>query len=1515
MKNEETIVRGYRVNEANEANEAHRAHRAYGAWAFGLRLVSLMVLMSLMGLSAHAQIKIGGNVYGGGNHAEVKGSTRVTVLKGDIGAVMEGERPVKDPAGKVFGGARMANVGGNSFVHIDGEHASGYILINQVFGGNDIAGHIGTTDSIPAALTAVKRNSADATDSTKNAVDNTFNSFVRISTKTKDPNVSTSYYTPDEITAASTNPEAAAYGKKTTDIKPADDAKKVYIGQLFAGGNGDFTYTDEAGNPLKEDDDYIVKQGDNVIARSATPFVLPEQEKTYLEIKGGSIVYGYGGGNNATVKEQNIIHIDNPSAVVNHILVDAAGNEDANGTDLLTTERFKEMGINTTFSFPSSGAYQVGRFFGGNNKAEMSIRPTWNLLAGKVRNLYSGGNRGSMTSPDGLLLEIMPYSSLIVDNLYGGCRMADVKPTVNGEYVPCSNLPGYYFPSELSARVLVKGGHVNNVYGGNDVTGIVYGGNAVGIYATVYGDVYGGGNGAYPYTTLESLQEDDTYGDFYFSSEGYNSSTEALNAFRPNAEQVSVRLAGTETSQTVIKGSVFVGGNCASLATKKSQPLVELKIGSYVLADKVFLGNNGEKMVDPHLLELYKAQSDINLTDESVFASYMEGVAMPLKPNIVFDNKSNGDATNYIDNTSMIGSFYGGGNRGSMAVSGKTTLRFDRKLIIFNKLVGGCNNANVEAGANNAAYEGGLLGSTDERDSYTEGGKIKDRIELNLDNVVIRPKRWNDTFTKIITGTLTAGKEYYETDLHETKFIADGTETASVTNPYYELTTIGTELEWNTVKWDTGENDFISTGTTTTGNPGDPGYCADIDRRLIEGSVYGGCYNSGHVNGNVVININQDLIERDTIFAQITTDPYVISGDRRTGVLKEAQGDDVMASALAVYGGGFGADTEIWGSTTINHNNGYAFQMFGGGEQGVVGKKTNEGEYVYNAAYSTTVNLKGMNPGYSENESGLPIPESEYIYGGGNEGDVLGDSYVYLGNGRVYDAFGGASNADIYGGTEVHIGYNGGFPWIRDNVYGGNDFGGIIRGSGNHYMVTTREVFDNELKRSSTYVKYIQGRVDSIFGGNYGYYDYADPVFKDYTYSRGEEAIPTGYAPGAPRLDGEENPVFSFPHLSDNSFVHFVPEDHSSNYVGYIFGGSAGFPGHERLCNSMQKDTYVLLDDTKTKDVNRFANVDVYGGGAFAGVGTSFTTLGAGRTAIDLYAGSFHNIYGGCNQEGLVGYTRVNVPTESTAKVNALFGGGKGYDPALFKVEATRSLAERFCDHYVTYIDYKGKNAIVNDAIYGGNENCRIACDTYINIEVPVMQSNGYQANIYGAGYGRKTVSGRTNVFMNNGSNAYKVFGGGRDGNAFNFASLTQWLTDQYRTAAGDPAAEVQDKVDDYGKTLNRFAAYLASNPINLPSTIGTYVNAEGAYDGTYTNDILPTQEKPMPDYHQTNVHIMNGGNVSGYAYGGGYGSNAVVAGTTYIELKGGNVDKDIYGGGEGGPVYDEFWRLRGSCR
>jgi len=1451
--------------------------------------------------SASAQIRIGGNVYGGGNRGNVGGTTTVNVRSGNLN--------------KVFGGARMANVGGNAYVNVDGAHASGYMVINYLFGGNDIAGTIGTaaavSESMPAELTG-----------NKDGVDDTWNTYVHISAKT-DPAHPTTYFTSEDISSA--NEWEPAYGMTTDDVKTsavvASDNQKIYIGQAFAGGNGDYYYeaTTSAG---KTTHNIYLKEGDATpIATKVTDegepgFVLPELAKTYMDVQGGSIVYAYGGGNNATVSEKAVIHVDNPTEVVSHMLVDSETGLEADAsvytayeaseaagtpvvptgyTNLLSPDRFRyDMGINTGFSFPSSDEFQIGRFFGGNNKAEMAIRPTWNLQSGKIRNLYSGGNRGMMTSPEGLLLEVRRNSTIIVDNLYGGCRMADVKPTVDGVYTPVTTLPGYYFPNELSARVLVRGGDINNVYGGNDITGVVYGGNAVGISKSIRGDVYGGGNGAYPYTDNIDFKDDDIYGDLYYESDG---TPESLNDFRPNAEQVSIHLKGIDAAHpTIIGGSVYCGGNCASLKTVKNNPLVELKIGSYAIADRVFLGNNGEKMVDPGILETYATHSfsTLSLNDASVFAGYMKGAAMNHEPSVVFDSRTNGDLDDYVDYTSKIGSFYCGGNVGSMIIPGKITIGFDRGLVIFEKLVGGCNNANVEVGPHNAAYEGGILGSDEEQMlGYTDGsGHIKDRLELNLDNVVIQPQRWNDVFAlvessdaDITANKLKEGEEYYTTNLRTSRFIADGTEDVTE-DTYYRMTSKGTELEWNTTKWDDSEDDFVATDIETA---------ADDDvRRLYGGNVYGGCYNSGHVNGNVTININQDLHQRDVLFAETDgEDEYTIAGERRTGVLLESQGDDVMAVAMTVFGGGYGENTEIWGSTNVNLNNGYVFQVFGGGEEGVVGKKNLEGDYEYDAAYSTTVHLKGPNAGYSPKESLGALAETEYIYGGGNEGDVCGDSYVYLGNGRIYDAFGGASNADVFGATEVYIGYNGGFPWVRDNVYGGNDFGGTVRSTRNHTVAAyPRTAFDDEMLISSTYVKYIQGRVDSIFGGSYGNYDYTDRIFKDYT-----------DASGRPLVDGSGDPIFNFPHLDHNSFVHFTPADNSNNYVGYIFGGSEGYPGNEDLNNSMQENSYVLIDDTQTKDVDRFANVDIYGGGAFAGLGTE-ASPGGGRSAIDLYAGSFHNLYGGSNQEGLIGYTRVNVPATSNAKVNAIFGGGKGYDTSLFSTHP--ELQARFCDNYATCVDFKSPNVIVEDAIYGGNQNCRIAFDTYVNIEAPVLQSSGYQATIYGAGYGAKTVSGRTNVFMNNGSNAYKVFGGGRDGNAFNFASLRQWLGNQYY-AGGTPVDQLEAKVVAYGDILRTFGTYIATHPLNLPDNIGTYPNLEGAYDGTYTNDLLPSLMKPMPDYHQTNVHIMDGGNVSGYAYGGGFGADAVVAGTTYLELKGGNVDRDIYGGGQGGPVYDEF--------
>ena len=739
-----------------------------------------MLLLSTM--TAQAQITIKGNVYGGGNAGKLGGKTEVLVYGGDIH--------------QVYGGARQADVEGSTFVHIDGEHASNYIVIDKLFGGNDIAGNIGTSDEVPSELTAV----GDAEG--LNNIDNTWNTFVRTSTKT--------------VTTGEGD------NAVTTE---ADDAKKIYIGQLFGGGNGDYDYTSEA-SPYKGK-------------------TKPEIGKSYLELCGASIVYAYGGGNNATATEDVVIHVDNPSKVVSSITDATNPNADDDG-ELLTTERFRTlMGINTGLSYPSSSAFQIGRMFGGNNKADMAIRPTWNLKAGKIRNLYSGGNQGRMTSPEGLLLEIRADATIKIDNVYGGCRMADVRPLDNnGDDVLSSEIqlhdvdeegnPKYKFPTGLSARVIVRGGDINNVYGGNDITGRIYGGNAVGVYASVKGDVYGGGNGSYPYTDNPDLIGHDVYGDLYYTIPDGMTSAEALNDFRPNAEQVSIRLTGSESKPTVIGGAVYCGGNSATLKTVKAKPLLELKIGSYVIADNVFLGNNGANMIKTDegvglsegVLRTMKRTditddaskfNSMDLTDANTFATYMNGVAMDLMPRVTFDAIANGDHADYIDYSTMFGSIYCGGNVGSMTGNGKTAIEFTQKVIVFEKVVGGCNNAFVTPVTGfNAIYEGGLTGSPDENG---------DKLQLNFEGLKIQPKRWNEGHTELIWNTVNASGDPVDPK----------TEGATPESP-----------------------------VTSTDE--------DLERRFDGGNIYGGCYNSGFVNGNVIININSSIVDREILFDTVEED-------------------------------------------------------------------------------------------------------------------------------------------------------------------------------------------------------------------------------------------------------------------------------------------------------------------------------------------------------------------------------------------------------------------------------------------------------------------------------------------------------------------------------------------------------------------------------------------------------------------------------------------------------------------
>ena len=1417
-------------------------------------LIGFMGLMGLMGpMETMAQtpppIIIGGNVYGGGNHGDVKGSTKVDVQKGDIDGV--------------FGGARQANVKGHTFVNIDGEHAIGNILIRNVYGGNDISGHIGTPDSVdqdmPKELTEVLGNGeTKETHPEKNAIDNSWNTYVRVSRSKK---------------------EVAG---NIVENWP------IIIGSLFSGGNGDFTYLDENGDSLRDDKgNYIVKEGDIVVGSSKTPMNTPDINKAYLEMLGGDIAHVYGGGNNATVNENTTLCIANESSDL-ETLVDQYVEETDSTREQVYGYFLSKVKLNTFQSETTALTYNAARIFGGNNKATMAIRPTWNLRAGKVRDLYSGGNQGDMTSPEGLLLEIPSYSDITVTNVYGGCRMANVMPTINGKYTPCSNLPGYNFPDELSARVLISGGNITNVYGGNDITGNVYGGNAIGIYKSIAGDVYGGGNGAYAYTDNSALKDDDICSDFYYSTEGFTNSIDALNAHRPNAEQVSIRLKGSAADNpTIIKGRVFLGGNSASLDTKKKNPMVVLKMGDYVICENIFLGNNGEKMTDPKILELYAKQvnsrgetvdsdgsdySSLSLNSESEFANYMEGVTMKLLPNIMFDNIDNGDPDTYTPGSSYVGSFFCGGNVGSMAVPGLETFSVSQELNIYNKFVGGCNNANIAAGTYNAAYEGGLLGSQDERTSYTDNeGNIKDRLQLNLDNLTIVPLRWKED---------------------------------------------GTQLVWNTNKWDSVKKDFAPVDR----NPGDK------DIRLLNGNIYGGCYSSGHVNGNVVININEDVIKKEHLFGS------GIYGRPSSGVDSVAQRNDVMAIALTVFGAGYGKDTEIWGSSTVNLNNGYAMQIFGGGEQGVVGKKTavydSEGRiidhvYEYNPAYSTYVNLNGAVPVYSNTDMVENLAEADYLYGAGNMGDVCGNSYVNLGNGRIYDAFGGASDADILGHTEVYVGrqpkgdgnYKDGFPWVKDVVYGGNDFGGTIHGAyEDGYDFTKRiENYDSkktklhgyaegripDVLKSAAYVEYLMGRVDTIFGGGYGSYDYADEMYED------EE----GNAPTLP--------------YQESAFVNIRPKANAQNHIIGVFGAGTGYPLN-RKGDKSQDRSYVLID-IPDDDVS-FKKMSAFGAGSYNGLGMNYsyaqsTAPGFNQdkasAIVDLLRGQMNNVYGGGYNEGVTRRTVVNVPKGSTIKVNNIYGGSYG------------SQILPPCDVYDTYVNYASGDASVSGAIYGGNNFQRRSLYTHVNISAPVWQvkEKGYTGTIYGAGRGFNTWSEYTEVNMLDGAEAYNVYGGGEQGHVLNSESVERYMRHYASNVSPHISAEDPDWADNYtGETEAEKWQKAWTNAWAIGEEGDGYYWPTEDFDNYMTNaptnldriaaraelDDKTTAQLDGMKKHNTNVIIHQGATVGGYAYGGGLGSGDMptsgdVYGSTYIAVLGGTVKKDVYAGGRAGGLDNLF--------
>ena len=1190
------------------------------------------------------------NVYGGGNQAELGGNTLVTLQGGDL-------------QGDVFGGARMADIQGYSEVNVDGANIKNDLVVNYVYGGNDISGMIHgeqTVNSIAASA------------------------YVHSSV---------------EKTAAT-----------------GETQMHIFIGQLYAGGNGDYPYAD--GSLTMVD---VPKKGDTPATTATfTGLSKPELPTAYLNIQGGTFGYAFGGGNSATITGQTNISLNNTST----ISTASFRSDPAATTDVLNDDRLEAMGLNPV-NFHTD--VQFNRVFGGNNKVDMAIRPTWLLTKASIYDLYSGGNEGGMTYPNGIFLPIQS-ADMTVQNVYGGCRKADVNP---GSTAPTEEtLNEHDYQAGYAARVLVTAGQITNVYGGNDVSGMVHYGTDLQILSSVIGDVYGGGNGAYVFTDNVNLKDHDIFRDLYYgdgTTMSAANSVAALNAFRPQAEKSYIHVAGTSTTQTVI-GRVFGGGNSATVSGLNDGD-IHLQLGQYVTIEDVFLGSNGAQMSDAvNTLPKYtsgevdeKEISQIDLTNSGIMATYMEGAAVACMPTYAFDNDY---PTTAGTSLARIGSFYGGGNVGSMTSTKLFNIIFDHPITLTKKLVGGCNAATVAATDDvNAENVGGFTGTSEEK------------IHIDVNGIVF-----------------------------------DVTPT--------------------------------SVPSASAGN---------------QGNVFGGCFESGVVKGNVEIKVLEDIIPST----------YFATDEDKYNYL--ANPGNVLATPLSIFGGGYGAGAIVEGNTTIDIvDNGGALKVFGGGYGGRVGSEDGT------VGGNTTVNLLG-----TSNVGDL--------YGGGFEGPITHNAVVNLNGGTAYDVIGGACNAEIGGHTEVYVGAEG-FPTIINNVYGANDFGGEIKGTRDFTeRVTTdaaSKVYNASLPTASAYVEYIKGKVKYIFGGAKAAYNYKDQsLYSDYA-----------------NADGTAKAGFSKP-LIGNAFVNFRPSFSDNSSVTRVYGAGPGYY-NERDKDMLQSNSYVLID--VPADIENFAGLEVFGAGDYSGVGMNIKAADV-RTAeategdvtaaavIDLVRGNINSVYGGSYKQGFTRRTIVNVPEGSTIDMNYLYGGAYGVAAG-----DGNTLGNLFpCDVYESNVNFKSEDARVK-TIYGGNNSYRRTLYTHVNIYTPVQYVHPTfgltHANVFGAGYGENTWAQYTEVNLFDGAKVYEAYGGGEAGSVYNKVTTTT------HAAA---AAQVWDIriPGDYATTDASYDHGGLDNAL--------------AHSNQFYADYGPTNDKVnVAEKYNTNVHIHKGATVLNYAYGAGLGSH-----------------------------------------
>ena len=261
-----------------------------------------------------------------------------------------------------------------------------------------------------------------------------------------------------------------------------------------------------------------------------------------------------------------------------------------------------------------------------------------------ARRVFGGGQYNSVQKSNVNIL------SIDCEDVFGGGMMGDIEKTVNVN-VGVDN-------SAAHEKIHIHG----NVYGGNDVAGYVNlkdkdeagstvfkdnGGEGINVIIRsghIYGNVYGAGNGDYLYALDKTGQINAPTVNEYYRSErnvydlvftvpmrstiaaSASNATDAqkivnLSSWRPLTNKVTVDIAGkSASSKPDIRGNVYGGGNSATVVKTDDNSHVTLNVGSNIQLGGLFLGCDGEQLfTQTETKDYMRAIKDIdgiNLNDE-----------------------------------------------------------------------------------------------------------------------------------------------------------------------------------------------------------------------------------------------------------------------------------------------------------------------------------------------------------------------------------------------------------------------------------------------------------------------------------------------------------------------------------------------------------------------------------------------------------------------------------------------------------------------------------------------------------------------------------------------------------------------------------------------------------------------------------------------------------------------------------------------------------------------------------